>query len=97
MVHVLCSVDDTVFGVFTAERQRTTHRGPDGTLLTLGSRAYCGRAVGAPAEGPRVRIARRVLELERRVLIDPADGIEERVTASEFDLLKIFAENRYRS
>jgi len=50
-------------------------------------------AVGAPAEGPRVRIARRVLDLERRVLIDPADGIEERMTANEFDLLKIFAEN----
>jgi len=54
------------------------------------------RAVGAPSEGPRVRIARRVLDLERRVLIDPADGIEERMTASEFDLLKIFAENPYR-
>jgi len=54
------------------------------------------RAVGAPAEGPRVRIARRVLDLERRVLIDPADGIEERMTASEFDLLKIFAEHPYR-
>ena len=57
--------------------------------MTLGSRAY----YGAPAEGPRVRIARRVLDLERRVLINPADGNEERLTASEFDLLKIFAEN----
>jgi hypothetical protein len=37
-----------------------------------------------------------VLDLERRVLSDPADGIEERMTASEFDLLKIFAENPYR-
>ena len=27
------------------------------------------------------------------MLIDPADGIEERMIASEFDLLKIFAEN----
>ena len=60
--------------------------------MTLGSRAY----YGAPAEGPRVRIARRVLDLERRVLIDPADGNEERLTASEFDLLKIFAENPNR-
>jgi len=54
------------------------------------------RAVGAPAAGPRVRIGRRVLDLERRVLIDPADSGEERLTASEFDLLKIFAENPNR-
>jgi len=54
------------------------------------------RAVGAPSEGPRVRIARRVLDLERRVLIDPADGNEERMTAGELDLWKIFAENPYR-
>ena len=54
------------------------------------------RAAGAPAEGPRVRIGRRVLDLERRVLIDPADGNEERLAASEFDLLKIFAENPNR-
>jgi len=43
-----------------------------------------------------VRIGRRVLDLERRVLIDPADGNEERLAASEFDLLKIFAENPNR-
>jgi DNA-binding response OmpR family regulator len=54
------------------------------------------RAAGGPAEGPRVRIGRRVLELERRVLVDPADDSEERLAASEFDLLKIFAENPNR-
>jgi DNA-binding response OmpR family regulator len=57
------------------------------------------RATGAPAPGPslpRVRIGRRVLDLERRVLIDPADGNEESLAASEFDLLKIFAENPNR-
>jgi two-component system phosphate regulon response regulator OmpR len=54
------------------------------------------RAAGTPAEGPRVRIGRRVLDLERHILIDPADGNEERLTASEFDLLKIFAENPNR-
>ena len=54
------------------------------------------RAAGSPAEGPRVRIGRRVLDLDRRVLIDPADGAEERLVASEFDLLKIFAENPNR-
>ena len=54
------------------------------------------RAVGTPATGPRVRIGRRVLDLERRILVDPDDGGEERLAASEFDLLKIFAENPNR-
>src|SRR5215831_6372801 len=54
------------------------------------------RAVGAPAVGPRVRIGRRVLDLERRMLVDPDDGGEERLAASEFDLLKIFADNPNR-
>jgi two-component system phosphate regulon response regulator OmpR len=54
------------------------------------------RAVGAPAERLRVRIGRRVLDLERRILVDPDDGGEERLAASEFDLLKIFAENPNR-
>jgi DNA-binding response OmpR family regulator len=55
------------------------------------------RATGAMVTaGPRVRMGRRVLDLERRVLVDPADGSEETLTASEFDLLKIFAENPNR-
>jgi DNA-binding response OmpR family regulator len=54
------------------------------------------RAAGGPVAGPRVRIGRRVLDLERRVLVDPDDGGEERLAASEFDLLKIFAENPNR-
>ena len=54
------------------------------------------RAVGAPVAGPRVRIGRRLLDLERRILIDPVDGSEERLAASEFDLLKVFAENPNR-
>ena len=54
------------------------------------------RAVGAPVAGPRVRIGRRLLDLERRVLVDPEGGVEERLAASEFDLLKIFAENPNR-
>jgi two-component system phosphate regulon response regulator OmpR len=54
------------------------------------------RAAAIPAAGPRIRIGRRVLDLERRLLIDPADGNEERLTASEFDLLKTFAENPNR-
>ena len=43
------------------------------------------RATGEPAAGPRVRIGRWVLDLERRVLVDPDDGGEERLAASEFD------------
>ncbi len=50
------------------------------------------RSTGAPAaSGPRVRMGRRVLDLEKRVLADPSDGSEETLTASEFDLLKLFA------
>jgi DNA-binding response OmpR family regulator len=54
------------------------------------------RVAGGPAAGPRVRFGRRVLDLERRMLVDPDDGGEERLAASEFDLLKIFAENPNR-
>lgn len=49
----------------------------------------------APASGPRVRMGRRVLDLEKRLLIDP-DGREEALTASEFDLLRVLAENPNR-
>jgi DNA-binding response OmpR family regulator len=49
----------------------------------------------APSAGPRVRMGRRVLDLEKRVLVD-ADGSEETLSASEFDLLKVFAENPNR-
>ena len=55
------------------------------------------RATGAiVTAGPRVPMGRRVLDLEKRVLIDPANGSEEMLTASEFDLLKVFAENPNR-
>jgi two-component system phosphate regulon response regulator OmpR len=55
------------------------------------------RVTGAPATaGPRTRMGRRVFDLEKRQLIDPADGKEETLTASEFDLLKVFAENPNR-
>jgi DNA-binding response OmpR family regulator len=46
--------------------------------------------------GPRIRIGRRVLDLEKRVLVDSVTGSEETLTASEFDLLKVFAENPNR-
>jgi DNA-binding response OmpR family regulator len=50
------------------------------------------RATGAiTTAGPRVRMGRRVLDLEKRVLVDPLDSSEETLTASEFDLLEVFA------
>jgi len=45
--------------------------------------------------GVRVRMGRRVLDMEKRILVD-ADGVEETLAASEFDLLKLFAENPNR-
>ncbi len=55
------------------------------------------RVTGAQAaSGPRLRMGRRVLDLEKRILVDPADGSEENLTASEYDLLKVFAENPNR-
>ena len=46
--------------------------------------------------GPRVPMGRQILDLEKRVLVDPAVGNEEPLTASEFDLLKVFAQNPNR-
>ena len=53
-----------------------------------------GGAVSTVA-GSRVRMGRRVLDMEKRILVD-ADGSEEALAASEFDLLKLFAENPNR-
>lgn len=53
-----------------------------------------GAAV-SPAVGPRIAMGRRVLDLDRRLLLD-SDGGEERLTASEFDLLSVFAQNADR-
>jgi two-component system phosphate regulon response regulator OmpR len=50
----------------------------------------------APMSGPRIRMGRVVLDLERRLLCNPDDGSEETLTASEFDLLRVFAENPNR-
>jgi len=53
------------------------------------------RTIGAalPAVGPRIRMGSQVLDLEKRVLVDPVNGSEEALTASEFDLLRVFAEH----
>jgi DNA-binding response OmpR family regulator len=48
---------------------------------------------GSPSAGPRVRMGCRVLDLEKRVLVDPTNNQEEPLTASEFDLLELFAEH----
>ena len=53
-----------------------------------------GGAVSTTA-GSRVRMGRRILDMEKRILVD-ADGVEETLAASEFDLLKLFAENPNR-
>ena len=57
------------------------------------------RATGAGAvhvkAGGRIRIGRCILDLNKRVLVD-GDSKEESLTASEFDLLKVFAENPNR-
>ena len=45
--------------------------------------------------GPRVAVGRRVLDLERRLLMDE-DGMEERLAPGEFNLLKLFVENPNR-
>src|SRR5262249_3285131 len=49
--------------------------------------------VAPPTAGPRIRMGCRVLDLEKRVLVDPANGAEETLAATEFDLLRIFAEH----
>ncbi|HEY2138425.1 MAG TPA: response regulator [Xanthobacteraceae bacterium] len=56
------------------------------------------RATGAAVVGvgSRIRMGRLVLDLEKRVLVDPGDGGEHALTSSEFDLLKLFAENPNR-
>jgi two-component system phosphate regulon response regulator OmpR len=41
-------------------------------------------------------VGRRILDLEKRVLVDPHDGSEEPLAASEYDLLKVFAEHPNR-
>lgn len=55
------------------------------------------RSTGSPAAaGPRMRMGRVVFDLEKRVLVMANGGSEERLTASEYDLLKVFAENPNR-
>ena len=48
-----------------------------------------------PTTAGRIRMGRRVLDLDKRVLVE-SDGSEETLSATEFDLLKVFAENPNR-
>ncbi len=53
-------------------------------------------AASTPVAGARVRMGRWLLDLDKRALVDPTDGSEDRLAASEFDLLRVFAENPNR-
>ena len=62
-------------------------------------RSVLRRMGGAPAEQQarrRIRMGRVVLDLDQRILVNVKDGTEETLTASEFDLLKLFAEHPNR-
>ena len=60
------------------------------SVLRRSATANNGEPVGA-----RVAMGRRVLDLERRLLLD-TDGMEERLAPGEFNLLKLFVENPNR-
>ncbi len=56
-----------------------------------------GAAAGAALAGAaRVRMGAHLLDLDKRVLINLSDGREDRLSASEYDLLKVFAQNPNR-
>lgn len=50
-----------------------------------------------PTGSKRLRMGRRILDLEKRVLVDPNNDLEETLTASEFRLLHAFVENPNRT
>ncbi|MBV9833250.1 MAG: response regulator, partial [Alphaproteobacteria bacterium] len=56
------------------------------------------RAAARPVnDGKRVRMGRCELDLDSRALVDTASGESETLAASEFDLLKLFADNPNRA
>jgi two-component system phosphate regulon response regulator OmpR len=63
--------------------------------VKAGLRRATGVGAVTPKAAGRVRMGRRILDLDKRLLVDP-DGGEESLSASEFDLLKVFAENPNR-
>jgi DNA-binding response OmpR family regulator len=44
----------------------------------------------------RLRMGRRLFDVDGRILVDPDTGAQEALTASEFDLLKVFVDNPNR-
>ncbi len=54
-------------------------------------------AKGATVPSTCVRMGRRLLDLERRILVDPESGAEESLAASEFRLLRAFADSPNRT
>jgi DNA-binding response OmpR family regulator len=96
MVTVASDTVDRVVGLETGADDYIAKPFEPRELLARVKSVLRRSAGGVVAAGPRVRMGRRVLDLERRVLVDPADNSEETLTASEFDLLKVFAENPNR-
>ena len=96
MVTVASDTVDRVIGLETGADDYIAKPFEPRELLARVKSVLRRSAGGVAAAGPRVRMGRRVLDLERRVLVDPADNSEETLAASEFDLLKVFAENPNR-
>jgi DNA-binding response OmpR family regulator len=96
MVTVAADTVDRVVGLETgADDYIPKPFDPRELLARIKSVLRRAQGTAVPSAGPRVRMGRRVLDLEKRVLVD-ADGSEETLSASEFDLLKVFAENPNR-
>ena len=86
---------------FVLARWLRERSGRIGIIMVTAAADTVDRVVGLETgavtiAGPRVRMGRRVLDLEKRVLVDPADSSEETLTASEFDLLEVFAKHPNR-
>lgn len=66
-----------------------------GTATAPGAATGAATGAAAPKTG-RVRMGKCILDLDKRVLADRVSSAETKLTASEFDLLKVFAENPNR-
>ncbi|MCO5121865.1 MAG: response regulator [Burkholderiaceae bacterium] len=95
MVTVAADTVDRVLGLETGADDYIAKPFEPRELLARVRSVLRRAASAAPILGPRVRMGRRVLDLQKRVLAD-AKGDEEALTASEFDLLRVFAENPNR-
>jgi len=97
MVTAACDTVDRVVGLETgADDYIPKPYEPRELLARVKSLLRRTTGAAAGAQQVRVRMGRRVLDLERRMLVDPDTGSEETLTASEYDLLKVFAQNPNR-